>query len=170
MILIDTKNPMKNSLVHNMCTQRRPYNYSERIYIAQNEWMQNYVQHSLIPPIESTRARGGRELLKELQLSWKKFQRVQSLFCKYFKYLDRSYVKHRELKSIQESAIQIFRSSLGENSLDEAAAEVFIGDIVQFIDNTRGEEDGNSMDAYVIENIKIFDKLGRSVCYRVVSK
>eukprot|EP00551_Chaetoceros_affinis_P004317 CAMPEP_0203667162 /NCGR_PEP_ID=MMETSP0090-20130426/4048_1 /ASSEMBLY_ACC=CAM_ASM_001088 /TAXON_ID=426623 /ORGANISM="Chaetoceros affinis, Strain CCMP159" /LENGTH=359 /DNA_ID=CAMNT_0050531245 /DNA_START=159 /DNA_END=1238 /DNA_ORIENTATION=+ len=156
-----------------MCIQQKPYNHADQMYVAQEEWMQNYIQHTILPPIENGRAQGGIQLLMELQTGWQKFQRVQSLFCKYFRYLDRFYVRHNELQSIRESATQIFRNSVDEDLLNDAA-EVLRGGLVQFLDNRRRDEtegcqrDGNLMDAKIFENMDLLNEImGESLLYQV---
>ncbi len=80
--------------------------------------MQNYVQTNIVvPSIEKMRAHQGttEELQMEFNLTLKKFKSMREVFRKMFCYLDRHYVKHHTLETIEESATNSFKICLDEN-------------------------------------------------------
>ncbi len=142
--------------------------------------MQNYVQNSIIPPIENMQTNGGPELLMELNLTWEKFKCMRKLFCRPFNYLDRFYVPHHSLESIGQSATKIFIAGVDEKlrAKTSKVVEVLASALVQFIDEKiRGHDDDddddentNSLEKNVLENvIEMLGQMEGSFCHDVVS-
>jgi hypothetical protein len=89
------------TLMYTMCTQQPPYNFSDQLY-------ERY--------IGTIRAFVGAysKLLgaDHLAASWKSCRFLAEVMRKPLCYLDRYYIKHRDLASLQAVALQVFRTAI----------------------------------------------------------
>ena len=72
-----------STLVHSMCTQKKPFNWSEQLYIFYNECIQKYIENHML----------NETLTEEMQTKYDRY--IKELF-NVFWYLGRYYVKQNQ--------------------------------------------------------------------------
>eukprot|EP00591_Stephanopyxis_turris_P014134 CAMPEP_0195538440 /NCGR_PEP_ID=MMETSP0794_2-20130614/49526_1 /TAXON_ID=515487 /ORGANISM="Stephanopyxis turris, Strain CCMP 815" /LENGTH=753 /DNA_ID=CAMNT_0040672419 /DNA_START=59 /DNA_END=2320 /DNA_ORIENTATION=+ len=99
---------------YDMCTQRSPYNWSMQLYQRHGETIENYLVNSILPALREKISSGDGSdsssiLLTELNLRWKNHQLMNKWLKKFFTYLDRYYVKHHSLPTLEQAGLRIFK-------------------------------------------------------------
>ena len=89
-----------------MCTQKAPYNWSEKLYARYDESVSNYVQQKVLPVLID---RTGMGLLVELKKRWLNHVVYVKWMDRFFQYLDRYYVKIRSVAPMSTKGLNIFR-------------------------------------------------------------
>jgi len=118
---LDTKpNPMQEFLstydtVFQMCIQREPYNYSDRLYSNYQESFSKYFKTFFIPSLRQAKAKSELEFLNEFARRWQQNQYavlgMQRMFC----YLDRFYVpNNEELLGMKEYGYSLYKEIVFE--------------------------------------------------------
>jgi cullin 1 len=147
----DKKSYMKvYTSVYNMCTQRQPHNWSERLYERHGSTIRDYLRKVVLPQMQQADA---KNLLLQLQRHWKNHKVMNKWMRLFFTYLDRFYVLHHSLQSLEDVGTQAFRTELYDKVKSAVAAEV-LGLI---------EEDRNNrpVDFALLRNIvSVFEAMG----------
>ena len=94
-------------MVYNMCTQKAPYNWSEKLYIRYGESLSHYVQQKVLPCLID---KSGLPLLVELKKKWTNHKLYVKWMDRFFQYLDRYYVKLRSAEPMNTKGLRIFKS------------------------------------------------------------
>lgn len=100
-----------------MCTQKAPYNWSEKLYIRYGESTSHYVQQKVYPALID---KHGLPLLVELKKRWTNHKLYVKWMDRFFQYLDRYYVKIRSVDPMSTKGFSIFKTLV----FDEIAPEV----------------------------------------------
>lgn len=95
------------TMVYNMCTQKHPHNWSEKLYIRHGETLAQYVQQKVLPALSNKR---GIDLLVELKKRWQNHKLYVKWMDRFFQYLDRYYVKIRSAEPMNSKGLSIFRN------------------------------------------------------------
>ena len=102
---------MTYTMCYNMCTQRSPYNYSEQLYVKHGEVIEEYLQQTVLPAISSQQE---GFILQELCHRWTNHKVMNHWMRKFFMYLDRYYVVHENLPSLEVAGLEKFKSIVYE--------------------------------------------------------
>ncbi|TYZ59067.1 hypothetical protein PybrP1_012610 [[Pythium] brassicae (nom. inval.)] len=90
---------------YNMCTQRSPYNFSEQLYERHGATFDAYLEHNVLPSLERAH---DEFFLQELVKRWQNHKLMNKWMSRFFMYLDRYYVKHHSLPTLEEAGLQSF--------------------------------------------------------------
>jgi len=128
---LDTKpNPMQEFLstydtVFQMCIQREPYNYSDRLYNSYQDSFSKYFKRHFIPSLQQAKAKSELEFLNEFARRWQQNQYavlgMQRMFC----YLDRFYVPNNEdLLGMKEYGYSLYKDIVFEQFHEDARESI----------------------------------------------
>lgn len=92
---------------YNMCTQRSPYNWSEQLYQRHGETICQYLTNTVLPALRHQRQ---EFLLQELTKRWANHKIMNRWMQKFFMYLDRYYVKHHSLPTLDVAGLKHFKT------------------------------------------------------------
>lgn len=95
-----------------MCTQRSPYNWSRELYQRHGETIEQYLTTNVLPALREKTGQGETVLLTELQHRWVNHQIMNKWLKKFFTYLDRYYVKHHSLPTLEQAGLRCFRTNI----------------------------------------------------------
>lgn len=126
---LDTKpNPMQEFLstydsVFQMCIQREPYNYSDRLYNNYAEAFVDYFKSGFVPALNKSREQSELSFLQEFVRRWKQNQYavlgMQRMFC----YLDRFFVPNsEELLTMKQYGYDLYRKEVFDIFKDDIRA------------------------------------------------
>lgn len=118
-----------------MCTQRSPYNWSRDLYTRHGETIEAYLRNTVLPALQDKTGQGGTILLNELKHRWSNHQIMNKWLKKFFTYLDRYYVKHHSLPTLEQAGLQHFKTEIYENSKENTTSA-----IISLIDEEREGE------------------------------
>ena len=104
-------------MVYNMCTQKAPYNWSEKLYLRYGESLSLYVQQKVLPALSDKR---GLALLVELKRRWVNHKLYVKWMDRFFQYLDRYYVKVRSAEPMNAKGLLIFKNLVFDQVSQEA--------------------------------------------------
>ena len=92
---------------YNMCTQRSPYNWSEQLYQRHGETICDYLSKTVLPALKQ---KSGNALLTELTVRWSNHKIMNKWMRLFFMYLDRYYVKHHSLPTLDVAGLKHFKT------------------------------------------------------------
>mmetsp|Transcript_10856 Transcript_10856/g.33497 ORF Transcript_10856/g.33497 Transcript_10856/m.33497 type:complete len:745 (-) Transcript_10856:58-2292(-) len=92
---------------YNMCTQRSPYNWSEQLYQRHGETICDYLTKTVLPALRQKRE---NFLLTELTTRWANHKIMNKWMRLFFMYLDRYYVKHHSLPTLDVAGLKHFKT------------------------------------------------------------
>lgn len=141
------------TLCYDMCTQRSPYNHSRELYQRHGETIEHYLTQNVLPSIRSKVPQGGTILLNELQFRWSNHQVMNKWMTKFFNYLDRFYVKHHSLPTLNQAGLKQFKERIYEE-IKRDGTRAIIGLIDQ-------EREGSMVDKTLIKKIvELYENIG----------
>jgi cullin 1 len=88
------------TLVYQMCTQRSPSNYSQPVYERHDEILKHYSRTKVL---KSLQEKTGVHMLKEVGRRWGHHQQLDSWMKRFLQYIDRYFVSHHNLQTLQET-------------------------------------------------------------------
>ena len=97
------------TICYNLCTQRAPHNFSEKLYEYHGSTMTQYLGENALPALQS---RHGEFLLEELIKRWKHHKIMNRWMKRFFTYLDRYYVKHHSHESLHRVGVDSFKTEV----------------------------------------------------------
>jgi len=97
------------TICYNLCTQRAPHNFSEKLYEYHGSTMTQYLGDHALPALQ---ARNGELLLDELIKRWKHHKIMNKWMKRFFTYLDRYYVKHHSHESLHRVGVDAFKKEV----------------------------------------------------------
>jgi len=97
--------------------QKSPYNWSEQLYQRHGETIATYLTHTVLP---SLRDQHDEYLLRELTRRWSNHEIMNKWMRQFFMYLDRYYVKHHSLPTLQKAGLRHFKALI----FDEVKVDV----------------------------------------------
>lgn len=130
---------------YDMCTQRSPYNWSRDLYQRHGETIERYLRNKVLPALNDRSGQGGTILLKELKKRWTNHQIMNKWLKKFFTYLDRYYVKHHNLPTLEEAGLRGFKVEIYDNVKEKATTS-----IISLIDE---EREGAIIDKALVKSI-----------------
>lgn len=95
-----------------MCTQRSPFNWSRELYQRHGETIDRYLKEKVLPALLDKTGQGGTILLTELRHRWINHQIMNKWLKRFFTYLDRYYVKHHSLPTLEQAGMRCFRTTI----------------------------------------------------------
>ena len=95
------------TIVYKMCTQKNPFNWSEKLYTRYGEAISHYVQQQVLPAVSG---KTGLGLLSELNKRWENHKLYIKWMEKIFQYLDRYFVNMRSVDTLRTRGLLIFKS------------------------------------------------------------
>jgi cullin 1 len=107
---------MLYTTVYKMCTQKNPFNWSEKLYTRYGEAVSHYVQQRVKPAVTG---KTGLVLLSELRRRWENHKVYIKWMEKIFQYLDRYFVNMRSVDPLRKKGLSIFKSLV----FDDVSAE-----------------------------------------------
>jgi len=138
---------------YDMCTQRSPYNWSRDLYTRHGETIENYLRNTVLPALQDKTGQGGTILLQELKHRWTNHQIMNKWLKKFFTYLDRYYVKHHSLPTLEQAGLQHFKTEIYQNSKENTTNA-----IISLIDE---ERDGDFIDKTLVKSIvELYESMG----------
>jgi cullin 1 len=136
-----------------MCTQRSPYNWSRELYQRHGETIEQYLTMHVLPALRDKTGQGGMLLLQELYKRWTNHQIMNKWLKKFFTYLDRYYVKHHSLPTLEQAGLRCFRTHVYDETKDETADAL--------IELIQHERDGKLIDRSLIKSIiELYEHMG----------
>lgn len=90
---------------YNMCTQRAPFNFSQQLYERHGQTFDAYLAQQVLPSLEKAH---DEVFLSELVKRWQNHKLMNKWMSRFFMYLDRYYVKHHSLPTLEEAGLQSF--------------------------------------------------------------
>lgn len=130
------------TIVYKMCTQRQPYNWSEKLYVRYGEAVHRYVQQHVLPALSG---KTGIGLLSELRRRWENHKLYIKWMEKIFQYLDRYFVNMRSVDPLKTKGLQIFKSQVFDEIYTEATKAV-----LELID---AEREGNTIPEDIVQAV-----------------
>lgn len=112
------------STCYDMCTQRSPYNWSRELYQRHGETIEHYLTTQVLPALRDKTGQGGKILLTELQHRWVNHQIMNKWLKKFFTYLDRYYVKHHSLPTLNQAGLRCFRTNVYDEMKTDTTAAI----------------------------------------------
>lgn len=138
-----------------MCTQRSPYNWSRDLYQRHGETIENYLVKTVRPALQDKVGQGGTILLTELQYRWSNHQIMNKWLKKFFTYLDRYYVKHHSLPTLNQAGLKHFKTQIYDEMKPETTKA-----ILKLIDD---EREGEIIDKTLVKSIvELYEAMGMS--------
>ena len=98
-------------ILYTMATQKLPHNFSAELYQRHSDTIRQYLKTAVLPAIRHKR---GTFLLKELVARWELHKVMNRWMFKVFQYLDRYYVEHHNLPTLQEAGLRVFKVEIFE--------------------------------------------------------
>ncbi|XP_050376175.1 cullin-1-like [Argentina anserina] len=94
--------------IYNMCTQRPPFDYSQRLYEKYGETFEDYITSAVLPPLRE----GQNEvvMLQVLVRSWEKHKVLETWLSRFFHYLDRYFIPRKSLRRLSDVGRNCFRN------------------------------------------------------------
>lgn len=143
------------STCYDMCTQRSPYNWSRDLYQRHGETIENYLVKTVRPALQDKVSQGGTILLTELQYRWSNHQIMNKWLKKFFTYLDRYYVKHHSLPTLNQAGLKHFKTQIYDEMKPETTKA-----ILKLIDE---EREGEIIDKTLVKSIvELYEAMGMS--------
>jgi cullin 1 len=136
--------------VYNMCTQRQPHNWSERLYDRHGRVFKEYLRGTALPEMEKSDA---QSLLLQLNRHWGNHTIMNNWMKKFFTYLDRFYVLHHTLPSLDAVGTESFRAELYEKIKGRVTTEV-LGQVLE-------DRSGKKVDSSLLKSVvAVFEAMG----------
>uniref|UniRef100_K3WHJ4 Cullin family profile domain-containing protein n=2 Tax=Peronosporomycetes TaxID=3418804 RepID=K3WHJ4_GLOUD len=135
---------------YNMCTQRSPYNFSEQLYERHGSTFDTYLENNVLPSLERAH---DEFFLQELVKRWQNHKLMNKWMTRFFMYLDRYYVKHHSLPTLDEAGLQSF---------DRVVFQKVKGRVkFAMLDLIEKERNGEIIDTTLMRNcVEIFEVMG----------
>lgn len=147
------RRPLLHRTCYDMCTQRSPYNWSRDLYQRHGETIEQYLRNTVLPALQDKTGQGGTILLNELKHRWSNHQIMNKWLKKFFTYLDRYYVKHHSLPTLEQAGLQRFKEEIFQNVKDNATAA-----IIALVDE---EREGGIIDKTLVKSIvELYESMG----------
>ena len=138
-----------------MCTQRSPFNWSRDLYQRHGETMERYLTSTVLPALREKSGQGGPLLLQELQHRWRNHQIMNKWLKRFFTYLDRYYVKHHSLPTLEQAGLRCFKAFIYEECKADTTAAIL--SLIQ------DERDGKIIDKSLVKSIvELYEHMGMS--------
>jgi len=138
---------------YDMCTQRSPYNWSRDLYTRHGETIEQYLRNTVLPALQNKTGQGGTILLQELKHRWTNHQIMNKWLKKFFTYLDRYYVKHHSLPTLEQAGLQHFKAEIYMNSKENSTSA-----IISLIDE---EREGEIIEKSLVKSIvELYESMG----------
>jgi cullin 1 len=133
-----------------MCTQRSPYNWSEQLYVRHGESIAGYLRQTVLAEL---RSKHKDSQLSELAARWSNHRIMNKWMTRFFMYLDRYYVKHHSLPTLDAAGLKHFK----EIVYDEVKRDCMTS-MITLVDE---ERDGGTIDADLIKKcVELFEAMG----------
>eukprot|EP00522_Entomoneis_paludosa_P012166 CAMPEP_0172446934 /NCGR_PEP_ID=MMETSP1065-20121228/6368_1 /TAXON_ID=265537 /ORGANISM="Amphiprora paludosa, Strain CCMP125" /LENGTH=759 /DNA_ID=CAMNT_0013198123 /DNA_START=126 /DNA_END=2405 /DNA_ORIENTATION=- len=143
------------TVCYDMCTQRSPYNWSRDLYQRHGETMERYLTSKVLPALREKTGQGGPLLLQELQHRWKNHQIMNKWLKRFFTYLDRYYVKHHSLPTLEQAGLRCFKTFIYEECKSDSTSAILA--LIQ------DERDGKIIDKSLVKSIvELYEHMGMS--------
>ena len=137
---------------YNMCTQRSPYNWSEQLYQRHGETICDYLSKTVLPALKTKRE---NFLLTELTVRWANHKVMNKWMRLFFMYLDRYYVKHHSLPTLDVAGLKHFKTLV----YNEVKKDV-VNAMIALID---AERDQALIDRALVKNtVELLEAMGMS--------
>ncbi|CEG45293.1 cullin protein 1 [Plasmopara halstedii] len=135
---------------YNMCTQRSPFNFSEQLYDRHGQTFDTYLEHKVLPSLEQAH---DEFFLQELVKRWTNHKLMMKWMSRFFMYLDRYYVKHHSLPTLDDAGLQSFDRVVFQK------VKVRVKDaIIELIEK---ERNGEIIDTTLMKNcVEVFEVMG----------
>ncbi|KAK4487293.1 hypothetical protein RD792_006100 [Penstemon davidsonii] len=138
------------TIIYNMCTQKPPYDHSQKLYDKYKECMNEYIIVTVLP---SLRKKHNEFMLMELVRRWSNHKVMVRWLSRFFHYLDRFFIARRSLPLLKEAGLKCFQD-LVYQELKSKARNAVITLINQ-------EREGEQIDRALLKNvIDIFVEIG----------
>ncbi|XP_027941382.1 cullin-1-like [Vigna unguiculata] len=128
--------------IYNMCIQKPPYDFSQRLYKKYKEIFDEYIKTTVLP---SLREKHDEFLLRELIERWLNHKVMVRWLSRFFDYLDRYFIARLSLPGLEEVGITCFRDSVYMD-IRANATKVMIA----LIDK---EREGEQIDRSLLKNV-----------------
>ena len=139
------------TICYNLCTQRAPHNFSEKLYEYHGITMTGYLGEHVLPSLQS---RNGDLLMAELIKRWKHHKIMNKWMKRFFTYLDRYYVKHHSHSSLQRVGIESFKKEV-YNHIRENVVTAMLASIEK-------ERNGEEVDHQQLKRcVAVFETMGQ---------
>mmetsp|Transcript_37921 Transcript_37921/g.70064 ORF Transcript_37921/g.70064 Transcript_37921/m.70064 type:complete len:687 (+) Transcript_37921:397-2457(+) len=136
-----------------MCTQRSPYNWSRDLYTRHGETIETYLRNTVLPALQDKTGQGGTILLNELKHRWSNHQIMNKWLKKFFTYLDRYYVKHHSLPTLEQAGLGHFKTEIYQNSKENTTSAI--------ISLVNEEREGEIIDKTLVKSIvELYESMG----------
>mmetsp|Transcript_502 Transcript_502/g.1078 ORF Transcript_502/g.1078 Transcript_502/m.1078 type:complete len:741 (+) Transcript_502:66-2288(+) len=138
---------------YDMCTQRSPYNWSRDLYTRHGETIETYLRNTVLPALQDKTGQGGTILLNELKHRWSNHQIMNKWLKKFFTYLDRYYVKHHSLPTLEQAGLGHFKTEIYQNSKENTTSAI--------ISLVNEEREGEIIDKTLVKSIvELYESMG----------
>ncbi|CAN6205668.1 unnamed protein product [Urochloa humidicola] len=135
---------------YNLCTQKRPYDFSQQLYDKYRGALDEYITSTVLP---SLMEKHGEFLLRELVHRWKNHKVMVRWLSRFFHYLDRYFLPRRSLPLLKLVGSRSFTTLV----FDKFKATVTMT-VIAMIDQDR---EGQIIDRALIKNVlNIYTELG----------
>ncbi|KAL0700582.1 hypothetical protein Bca4012_056704 [Brassica carinata] len=136
--------------IYNMCNQKHPYDYSQRLYHKYHDVVERYAKKTVLPSIQQ---KHDEYLLRELSRRWDHYKVFVKWLSNFFTYLERFFISQRNYPSLLEVAMKSFRDFV-YLEVQANAKDV----VLALIDK---EREGGEIDRALLKNISdIFVQIG----------
>ncbi|XP_004294382.1 PREDICTED: cullin-1-like [Fragaria vesca subsp. vesca] len=129
------------STIYDMCTQHTP-NYSPQLYDKYRESLEEYTVAEVLPAIAE---KHGEFMLRELVVRWGNHKVLVRWLSHFFSYLDRWYVRTKNLPKLKEAGLVVFRDKVYEKVKSNV-----VGCVIDILGKERG---GEQIDRGLLKNV-----------------
>lgn len=136
-----------------MCTQRSPYNWSRDLYDRHGQTITSYLNEKALPALQGKTGQDPSILLSELKKRWENHQIMNKWLKRFFTYLDRYYVKHHSVPTLEEAGLRSFRANIYDSLKGETTSA-----ILKLVDD---ERKGRFIDKSLVKSIvELYEAMG----------
>ncbi|XP_049412004.1 cullin-1-like [Solanum stenotomum] len=133
---------MLYTTIYNMCTQKAPHDYSEQLYDKYKEAVEDYIITIVLPSLNK---KHDEFLLKELEKRWASHKLMVKWLLKFFRYLDKFFIKRAEVPALNEVGLSCFRDLVYHDVKGRVTDAV-----IALIDQ---EREGEKIDRVLLKNV-----------------
>ncbi|KAL3505756.1 hypothetical protein ACH5RR_031138 [Cinchona calisaya] len=141
---------MLYTTIFEMCTQKPPYDYSQRVYDKYEQTFEDYIISTVLP---SLREKHDESMLRELVKRWSNHKIMVRRMSIFFDYVDRYFATRRSLPPLNEVGLTCFRDLVYQE-----LRHIIRNAVLSLIDQ---EREGEQIDRALLKNVvDIFIEIG----------
>eukprot|EP00981_Chlorochromonas_danica_P004211 scaffold850_cov189-Ochromonas_danica.AAC.2 len=94
------------TICYNMCTQKTPFNWSDKLYACHSEGISEYLTTRVVPALQALH---DEQLLREFVRRASNHTIMNKWYAHFFVYLNRYHVRYHQLPSLSEAGLTLYK-------------------------------------------------------------